>query len=75
MCLGVPGKIIAINENQTATADIENNRMEISIALTPEVKVGDFVLIHAGFAMDIIDSEAAAETLYYLKELEKYAEQ
>lgn len=73
MCLGVPGKVIALLENNMATVDVDGNQMEISIALTLEVKPEQYVLIHAGFAMEIIAEEIAAETMYYLKELEKYA--
>ena len=73
MCLGVPGKIIAILDNQMAAADVDGNQVEISIALLPEVEKEQYVLIHAGFAMDIITDEIAEETMYYLKELQKYA--
>jgi hydrogenase expression/formation protein HypC len=72
MCLGVPGKIIKIAENYVATADVNGNQTDISIRLTPEVQLGDFVLIHAGFAMEIIDAEIAAETISYMEAMGWY---
>lgn len=74
MCLGVPAKIVEIRPGQMAWAEVEGNRTEISLRLVPEAQAGQFVLVHAGFAMDIIDADYAAETMFYLKELEQYAE-
>jgi hydrogenase expression/formation protein HypC len=71
MCLGVPGKIIEINDGK-ARADINGNQVEISIALTPEVVSGQYVLIHAGFAMQVIDESVADETMGWLLELQKW---
>jgi hydrogenase expression/formation protein HypC len=70
MCLGVPGKVVYLLENHTAAVDVNGNQVEISVRLTPEVKVNDYVLIHAGFAMEIIDDDIADETMYWLKELQ-----
>ncbi len=72
MCLGVPGKILKISENFVATVDVNGNQTDISIRLTPEAKPGDFVLIHAGFAMEIIDEAIAAETISYMEEMGWY---
>ena len=69
MCLGVPGKVLKIMEYGVARVDVDGNQTDISIKLTPEVKLGQFVLIHAGFAMEIIDQQVAEETMYLLKEL------
>ena len=73
MCIGVPGRIITLLDNNMAIVDVDGNQTEISVILTPEVEPEQFVLIHAGFAMEIISADIAAETMYYLKELEKYA--
>jgi hydrogenase expression/formation protein HypC len=70
MCLGVPGKIIEIY-NGRARADINGNQVEISVILTPEVQPGQYVLIHAGFAMQVIDETVADETMGWLLELQK----
>jgi hydrogenase expression/formation protein HypC len=68
MCLAIPALIKTINGTQ-AIADIEGVTREISLELTPEAKAGDYVLLHTGYAISIIDAEEAAETLKLLKEL------
>jgi len=73
MCLGVPGKIIALLDNHMAIVDVEGNQMEISLALLQEARAEQYVLIHAGFAMEIITEDVAEETMYYLMEMQKYA--
>jgi hydrogenase expression/formation protein HypC len=70
MCLGVPGRVVQLLENNMAAVDVNGNQVDISVRLIPEVKLDDYVLIHAGFAMEIIDEEIAQETLYWLKELQ-----
>jgi len=74
MCLGVPGKIIELKENHRAIVDVNGNQMEISVRLTPEAQVGQYVLIHAGFAMEIIDEDAARETMQILLEVISYGQ-
>jgi hydrogenase expression/formation protein HypC len=73
MCLAVPGRII---DRQDMLATIENSGVtrKVSLMLLPEAQVGDFVLIHAGFAVQEIDEEEAKKTLALFKELEQYAE-
>jgi hydrogenase expression/formation protein HypC len=68
MCLAIPALIKTINGTQ-AIADIEGVTREISLELTPEAKAGDYVLLHTGYAISIIDAEEAAETLKLLREL------
>ena len=72
MCLGVPGKITQIADNHVATVDVNGNQVDISIRLTPEAQPGEYVLIHAGFAMEIIDAAIAAETISYMEEMGWY---
>ncbi|MGI6548510.1 MAG: HypC/HybG/HupF family hydrogenase formation chaperone [Syntrophomonadales bacterium] len=74
MCLGVPGKIIELKENYRAVVDVNGNQTEISVRLTPDVKLGQYVLIHAGFAMETMDESAAQETMQCLLEVLRYAE-
>jgi hydrogenase expression/formation protein HypC len=77
MCLGIPGCIVRIDDadNMTATADFGGVRRQININCIvddrhpPEACVGDWVLVHVGFAMSRIDAEQAAETLRMLAEL------
>jgi len=69
MCLGVPAKVIELMANEVARVDVNGNQTEISVRLTPEVKINEYVLVHAGFAMEIIDESIALETMKYLEEL------
>lgn len=61
MCLAVPARIIE-KDGDKAVADAMGNRWEIRITLTPEVEVGDIVLIHAGYAIAKVDEDEAAKT-------------
>ena len=73
MCLAVPGKIIEI-QDLLATVDISGVTRKISLMLLPETKVGQFVLVHAGFAIQAIDEEEVKKTLELFKELGQYAD-
>ena len=68
MCLAVPAQIVS-KDGEQAVADLHGNRVEISTALTPEVKLGDWVLIHAGFAIKALDCEEVEETFKVLEDL------
>ena len=69
MCLAVPSEIIGIND-LVATIDVSGARRDISLMLLPEeVQVGDFVIVHAGFALQKIEREAGQEALRLIKEL------
>jgi hydrogenase expression/formation protein HypC len=73
MCLGVPGKIISIQEFagfRVAEVEIAGAKRQVSLDMLPEAKEGDYVLVHAGYAMQIIDEQAAQETLQYLEQIE-----
>jgi hydrogenase expression/formation protein HypC len=72
MCLGVPAKVVEFVEGQMAVVDVDGNQVNISIQLVPEVKIGQYVLVHAGFAMDIVDESFAEETMKLLKELQHH---
>lgn len=69
MCLAIPARIEAI-EGERATVSLAGARAEAVIALTPEAKVGDWVLIHAGYAITIVDEKDARETFAILREIE-----
>ena len=69
MCLAVPTRIVSI-EGQEAEAEIGGVRRRVSVALTPEARAGDYVLIHAGFAISVLDEQEARESLELFKELE-----
>ena len=72
MCLAVPGRIIAIkgppDAGRTGTVDFQGSRMEVGLALVPEAAAGDWVLVHAGFAISVLDEAEALETWRYLAE-------
>ena len=67
MCLAIPSKIVKI-ENNMATIDVDGVRREASLLLLEDVQIGDFVIVHAGFAIQKIDEAAARETLDLLRE-------
>jgi hydrogenase expression/formation protein HypC len=68
MCLAIPALVKSIKGHQ-AEVDIDGVTREVSIQLTPEVKVGDYVLLHTGYAINVIDAAEAEETLKLLKEI------
>lgn len=68
MCLAVPGKIVNKNGNK-GTVEIGNMRREVFMLLVPEASVGEYVLVHAGCAIQTIDKQEAFKTLEVLKEL------
>jgi hydrogenase expression/formation protein HypC len=68
MCLAIPALIKSI-DGQQAEVDIEGITREASLQLTPDAKVGDYVLLHTGYAISVIDAAEAEETLKLLKEL------
>ena len=72
MCLGVPGKILEIYEANSlhmAKIDFGGVTREACLQTLPEAKVGDYTIIHAGFALNILSEEEAKETLEALAEL------
>ena len=68
MCLASPAQVVSI-EDQLAVVEIHGVRRQASLMLLPEVKVGDFVLVHAGFAMQVVDQQEAEETNALLDEM------
>lgn len=58
MCIGVPAKVIEKHE-YSAVVDVMGSKMTVGIIFVPEVKIGDYVIVHAGQAMSIIDEENA----------------
>lgn len=67
MCLGVPMRVISIT-NETATCEIDGVQRDASLMMVDGVGIGDYVLIHAGFAIEKIDPEEAELTLQALRE-------
>ncbi len=72
MCLGVPGKVIEIYETggmHMCKVDFEGVTREACLQALPEAKLGDYVIVHAGFALNILSEQEAQETLDVLREL------
>jgi hydrogenase expression/formation protein HypC len=74
MCLAIPALVKYIEGNE-AEAELGGISRRISILLTPEVKVGDYVLLHTGYAINVIDEEEAEETLKLLTEMASLEEE
>jgi len=68
MCLGIPGKVIEIDKN-VAKVDVGGLLRDVSLDLCPDVSVGEYVLIHTGFAIQKVDEEEAKETFELLRQL------
>ena len=73
MCLAIPMKIASLNEDRMATVDVLGVTREISLDLTPQAQVGDYVLVHACFAIEVVDEQYAQETLDLIKEFPELA--
>lgn len=74
MCLAIPAKITSIADDNIAQVDILGAKRECSLDLTPEAKVGDFVLVHAGFAIQVVGIEDAEMTLDLIKQMPELAD-
>lgn len=72
MCLGVPGKVIEIHEahgTRMGIVDFGGIQKEVCLAYVPEVEVGDYTIIHVGFAITRLDEQSAQESLALFREL------
>lgn len=77
MCLAVPGKIESITGEdfgRIARVDFSGVKKEISLAYVPEVNIGDYVLVHVGFAISKIDEEEAKQVFEYLVQMGELGE-
>jgi hydrogenase expression/formation protein HypC len=78
VCLGVPGKVLTVEENAQGmimgTVSFAGVNKEICLAYVPEAKPGDYVIVHAGFAISIINEQEAKETFEILRQMGELAE-
>lgn len=74
MCLAIPGEIIEVEADGLAVVEIGGARKRVSVQLVDEVAAGDFVLVHAGFAIDKIDRIEAQKTMELFDELARLTE-
>ncbi|MFC2064065.1 HypC/HybG/HupF family hydrogenase formation chaperone [Chloroflexota bacterium] len=78
MCLGIPGKVIELYEQNSikmAKVDFGGVIKEACMAYLPEIKVGDYTLIHVGFGLSIIDEQEAKETMDLLNQIASFQEE
>jgi hydrogenase expression/formation protein HypC len=69
MCLAVPAKVESLLEEEKAVVDLGGVRQTVSVALLPEAKPGDYVVVHVGFALSVLDEEEARQSLAMLEAL------
>ncbi len=70
MCLAIPARVTTIGPHNMAEVDIMGVTRNVSLDLVPEAESGDYVLVHAGFAIQVVDEEYANETLELFKQLD-----
>ncbi len=78
MCLGVPGKVIDVYEQngiRMGVVDFSGVTKEVCLAYVPEVEVGDYAIVHVGFAITRLDEASALETLKLFEEMDSLAEE
>ena len=69
MCLAIPVKVVAVGDDETAIVDLDGVRKEISLVLLTDVQVGDYVILHVGYALSKLDPEEAEKTLALFAEM------
>ena len=73
MCLAIPARIVEL-EGDVAVVDAMGNRYKAKTTLLPEVKLGDLVLVHAGFAISLVDEEEAKQTWQLIADINEFDE-
>jgi len=74
MCLAIPLRLVSVNGTD-AVGEVGGIQREVSIMMTPDAKVGDYVIVHAGFAIQVLDQKEAEENLELLRQIGEAAEQ
>ena len=69
MCLAIPAKIIRVDESGQGTASYLGSEVKVNLSLVPQARRGDWVIIHAGFAISVMNAKEARETLRLFREL------
>lgn len=74
MCLAIPGKVISIGDEEQlfkmGRVSFGGLIKQVSLAYVPKAKIGDYVIVHAGFALSILDQDEAEQTLNYIQQLD-----
>lgn len=71
MCLAIPARVVEVRPGQQAVIDLSGVRKEISTALVEEVSIGEYVIVHVGYAIGKVDPDEAQRTLELFNELER----
>ena len=69
MCLAIPAQVVELRDGDNAVVDLAGVRKEISLALVDHVAVGDYVIVHVGYALNKLDPDEAAKTLALFAEI------
>lgn len=69
MCLALPALVVALEEGDGAVVELGGVRKRVSLALTPEARVGDYVIVHVGYAIGMLDADEAERTLALFADL------
>lgn len=75
MCLAVPGKVVKRDDGLKATVDMMGIERSVSLRLVPTAQVGDYILVHAGFGIQIVDEQEAQETLELVNAMSELVEE
>lgn len=76
MCLAIPGKIVSIDNNgdttfRSARVSFDGVIREVNLAMVPDARVGEYVLVHVGVALQVVDEKEALKTLEYFREIDE----
>ncbi len=74
MCLAIPAQVKKINDDHLAMVDILGVTRDVALDLTPAAQIGDYVLVHAGFAIEVVSEQDAQETLNLIREFPELAD-
>lgn len=69
MCLALPARVVELQDAEQAVVELGGVRKSVSMALTPEARVGDYVIVHVGHAIGLLDAEEAEKTLALFAEM------
>ena len=69
MCLALPARVVLLRDDGSGVVDLGGVQKEVSLALVPEARIGDYVIVHVGHAIGLVDPEEAARTLALFAEL------
>ena len=74
MCLAIPAQVVELREGDNAVVDLAGVRKEISLSLVDNIAVGDYVIVHVGFALSKVEEEEAQKIFAYLKQMDELAD-